>query len=197
MEKKPDIPDPAKNNTKEDAAFLARMQSAVSTQIVEAMEAKRKIDRIERGLRDLDCELRGRLQGGHFWCCANPDIKITIDPMETGIGGLVTNHGVYNNYKCNNCGKTWVEQVSSGPGYASQASIEEKEIEDYHTGYIKRPKMRCPICHNAGFHIVIVNHDKQPHEYELWCLNCNFKERRPFDCGFLEKISEPSKDSTK
>jgi hypothetical protein len=150
------------------------MINRIDKQLSVVMDAKSKLHDAEEGLRDVSTELRGEMRAWN-WCCTNPDIEITIDLMKIAKDGIVINHGVYNNYKCKSCGKTWVEMVSPGPGYASISSIEKKEIEDYHKRYIKKPKIRCPVCHNAGIHVVTVNEDKKTHHYEIKCLNCGWK----------------------
>ncbi len=173
---------------KDDIPFNAWLVNRIGGEIKGIMDATRNLGSVEDHLRAIDAELRGKLRAT-FWCCMNPDIEITIDPMKTGTDGVVANRGVYNNYKCKTCGKSWIEMVSPMVGgYASVSQIVQKEIEDYHHGYIKELKMRCPACHSAHFHVVIVNEDKKTHHYEIWCSNCNTTcGPFPHEMGRLEK----------
>jgi predicted RNA-binding Zn-ribbon protein involved in translation (DUF1610 family) len=160
----------------------------VDKQLGWVMDARTKLGIAEEGLRDVSTEMRGELRAWS-WCCMNPDIDITIDPMKKESDGTVVNiYGVYNHYKCKNCGKEWIEQVSPGPGYASISDIDKKEIEDYHKGYITKPKLRCPVCHDAGIHVVIVNENKKTHHYEIHCTECGWKsDDIGHSWGYLKK----------
>lgn len=177
------------NQKKEDVPDKSRVvwiTNRIEAQLQAADRTASQLRYMTDALRDISTELRGSMRAWN-WCCTNPDIEITIDPMKTRSDGLVINQGVYNNYHCKNCGKDWVELVHGDTGYASISDIEKKEIEDYHKGYIKKPKLRCPVCHNAGFHIVIVNEDKKTHHYEVRCLNCGWKsDEMEHSWGYLK-----------
>jgi hypothetical protein len=95
-------------------------------------------------------------------------------------------NGTYNNYHCKKCGKKWVELVTHG-GCSAQ-DFNSKEIEDYHKGYVKEPKLRCPLCDSAS--LVIVNEDKKTHHYEVHCMNiyCQWKSKKyEHSWGYLKE----------
>lgn len=166
-----------------EPAFLKRINVLIMKKIESLMDARRSIQKVEETLRELWYEIGTRASA--WRCCSNMDLEIKVLPKYD-----TSNGDDFNEYKCKNCGTTWVKRTGK-----SGAAHTDSEIEDYHRGLVSELKLRCPVCHSATIHMIIVNHDKRPHEHEIYCSKCGWKQRFPFTYGYMEK--EKEKDAEK
>lgn len=86
-------------------------------------------------------------------------------------------------HQCNNrsfCIK--MEALCSKKVYlAWPVDIGECELRD-----TANHEVKCPVCNKSNPRIIIVNRENATHEYELWCVNCNWKQRLPFEWGYMD-----------